>query len=139
VERWTIAEPSDGRYRLHINHGGRPDWCMFEFAVLPAPASSEVEVGLAADADPASAEWFPHLRRGMLRGLAAAREHGRKWAGARVEVRKVHTHPVDTTAHGCERYAFTFVVEELPARGVRLPDQRPAEPGAAADRAGGTR
>jgi hypothetical protein len=120
VERWTIAEPSDGRYRLHINHGGTPYWCMFDFAVLPAPECSGVEVWLAADADPVSAEWFPHLRRGMLRGLEAAREHGRGWVGVQVEVRKVHAHPTDTTARGCERYEFEFALSELPRRGVQL-------------------
>lgn len=122
VERWTITEPSDGRYHLHINHGGTPYWCMFDFAVRPAPGCDGVEFALAADADSVSAEWFPHLRRGMLRGLATAREHGRVWAGARVEVRKVHTHPTDTTAVGCERYGFSFAFDELPHRGVQLPE-----------------
>jgi hypothetical protein len=133
VERWTIAEPSHGRNRLHINYGGRPYWCMFDFAVVPAPGTDGVEVGLAADADAASAEWSPHLRRGMLRGLEADREQGREWVAVRVEVRKIHAHPVDTTVRGCERYGFTFILEELPARGVPLPEQRQAEPGVAPD------
>jgi hypothetical protein len=81
-----------------------------------------VEIGLAGDADAVSAEWFPHLQQGMLRGLEAAREHGREWVGVRVEVRKVHTHPTDTTARGCERYGFEFALDELPRRGVRLPE-----------------
>jgi len=93
---------------------------MFDFAVLPAPECSAVEVWLAADADPVSAEWFPCLQRGMLRGLATAREHGREWFGVRIEVRKVHTHPTDTTARGCESYGFSFALDELPRRGVPI-------------------
>ncbi|WP_020475680.1 hypothetical protein [Zavarzinella formosa] len=120
MERWTITEASDGRYRLHINHGGKPFWCMFDFTVRPAPGCDGVEFVLASDADPMSAEWFPHLHRGMLCGLDTARVHGRVWAGARVEVRKVHTHPIDTTARGCEFYGFNFVLDVLPCRGVRL-------------------
>jgi len=137
VERWTVAEPSDGRFRRHINHGGTPYWCMFDFAVLPAPECCGVEVALADDADPVTAEWFPHRRRGILRGLEVAREHSREWAGARVEVRKVHTHATDTTARGCERYGFEFAVDELPRRSVRLPEQRHAGPGGGPDRGGG--
>jgi hypothetical protein len=120
VERWTISEPFEGRYRLHINHGGRPYWCMFDFAVRPVLGCGGVEVGLAADADAASAYWFPYLRQGMQRGLETARKHGREWVGVRVEVRKVHTHPTDTTVRGCERYGFSFVLDELPSRGVQL-------------------
>jgi hypothetical protein len=122
VERWTIAEPSDGRYRLHINHGGTPYWCMFDFAILPAPDRVGVEFALAIQADSVSAEWFPHLHRGMLRGLETAREYGREWVGVRIEVRRVHTHPTDTTARGCERYGFSFVLDELWSRGVQLPE-----------------
>jgi hypothetical protein len=70
----------------------------------------------------------------MLRGLEADRELGRVWSGVRVEVRKVYTHPTDTTARGCERYGFSFVLDELPYRGVQLPEQRHAEPPAAPDR-----
>jgi hypothetical protein len=54
--------------------------------------------------------------------LEAAREHGRAWAGVWVEVRQVHAHPTDTTARGCERYGFEFALDELPRRGVRLPE-----------------
>jgi hypothetical protein len=133
VEQWTIAEPSDGRFRLHINHGGRPYWCMFDFTVSPMPKCSGVEVVLSADADSVSAEWFPYLRQGMLRGLETAREHGREWVAIRVEVRKVHTHPTDTTARGCERYGFNFVLHELPQRGVQLAEQEYTKPGASAD------
>lgn len=133
MERWTVAEPSDGRYRLHINHGGTPYWCMFDFAVRPVPDGGGVEVGLIGGADADSAEWFPHLRQGMLRGLEAAREHGREWVGVWVEVRKIHTHPAATTARGCERYGFGFVWDELPHRGVQVPEQRHAEPGPAPD------
>jgi hypothetical protein len=106
---------------------------MFDFAVSPAPECSGVEVGLAADADPESVKWFPHLRRGMLRGLETAREHGREWVRVRVEIRKVHTHPIDTTARGCDRYGFGFALDELPHRGVQLLKQSHAEPGAAPD------
>lgn len=121
MERWTIAEPFDGRYRLHISFGGGGRfWCMFDFAVHPEPGTAGVEVELGAGADAASVEWFPHIRAGMLRGLQSERERGREWVGIRVEVRRVHTHPLDTTSNGCEYYGFHFVYGELPPHGVRL-------------------
>jgi hypothetical protein len=30
VERWTIPQLIGGRFRLHINFGGRGFWCMFD-------------------------------------------------------------------------------------------------------------
>lgn len=120
MERLTVAECSDGRFRLIVNHGGSPYWCMFDFAVLPVPG--EVHIVLSADAEDVSAEWFPHIRQGMLRGLEAARENGREWIGVRIEIRKIHTHPIATSPRGCERYGFMFVFDELPRRGVPVPE-----------------
>jgi hypothetical protein len=94
---------------------------MFDFSVRHAPECGGVELGLAADADAVSAEWFPHLRQGIVRGLETAREHGREWDGVRVEVRKVHAHPINTTARWCERYGFEFALDELLRRGVLGP------------------
>lgn len=120
MEQWTIAEPSDGRYRRHINFGGKPYWCMFDFAVLPAPECCGVEFVLASDPDPVSAEWFPHWKSGMLRGLETAREHGREWTGTRIEIHEVHTHSIDMTVLACERYGFSFVLDELPRGGMQI-------------------
>jgi hypothetical protein len=119
MERWTIAEPSEGRFRPHINHGGTAFWCMLDFALLIVPESNPIEFALAVDADPISVEWFPHLRRGFLQGMEKDREHGREWIGVRVEVQKIHTHPIDTTEIGCERYGYLFV-SALQHRGTQL-------------------
>lgn len=120
MESWTIAEPSEGRFRLHINFGGTPFWCTFDFVLRPAQECDGVEISLAANADPLSLEWFPHLRLGMLRGLEAAHDKGREWVGGKVEITKIHTHPTDTTARGCERYGLEFVLIELPQRGIQV-------------------
>jgi len=122
VERWTVTESFAGRHRPHIVHGGKPYWCMFDYAVSPVPECDGVEVCLAAGADEGTAEWFPHIRRGILRGYEAARNHGREPVGIRVEIRKVHTHPIDTTAPGCERYGYSFMVDLVQHRCVKLPE-----------------
>jgi hypothetical protein len=94
---------------------------MFEFAVMPAPELSGVEVSLANGADAASMEWYAYLCRGIQRGLETAREHGREFTRMTVEVQKIHTHPTDTTVQGCERYGCSFVLDELWHRAVPLP------------------
>ena len=108
MERWTIAKLLSGRFRLHIQFGGRPFWCMFDYAVTPVPEVEAVAIVLAAGPDLVSAEWFPHLRRGIVRGLAEAEKRGRRLIGVRVTVRKFYEHPTDTTAYGCERYGRSF-------------------------------
>lgn len=122
MERYTVTESFEGRYRLHLNQGGAPMWCMFDFAVYPAPPCDGFVIELVSSADPVSSEWFPHLRLGMQRAVEAARARGREWVGVRVEIRKIHAHPVDTTARACERYGTRFV-EGLSDRGVLLPGQ----------------
>ena len=79
-----------------------------------------MEIALAASADDVSVEWFPHLRRGMLRGAEWDHERGVEWAGVRVEIRKIYTHPIDTTARGCEFHGVSFI-GDLRKRSVMLP------------------
>src|SRR5689334_18483656 len=62
VERWTLKELLTGRYRLHIQFGGRPFWCMFDYAAAPTQGSEAVEIVLADGADLVSAIWFPPLK-----------------------------------------------------------------------------
>jgi hypothetical protein len=98
---------------------------MFDFAIQPAPELRGVLVELATNADALSAEWFPHLRRGMTEGLEAARERGREWIGLRIEVRRIHIHLVATTADACDRYGRRFIVDRLPHLGVQIQEQMP--------------
>ena len=122
MERWTIAEPQADRFRLHINFGGRSFWCMFDYAVAPEPGREGIEVVAGADADAETVRWFPDLKRGMETGWLILQEHdGRLLSGVRVEVTKIHTHPVDTTAQGCEWYGRIFIVQLGPDRAVRQP------------------
>ena len=112
MERWTIPEPQAGRYRLHINFGGPGFWCMFDYAARPDPAVEGIAVAVGGSADPDTADWFPHLKRGMDEGWRTLRDDfGRVLTGVRVVVTKVHTHPVATTARGCEYYGSEFVLE----------------------------
>ena len=68
MESYTISEPIADRFRLHINFGGGGYWCMFDFAVHPAPNVDGVGVEIAGAADAETVEWFPHLKRGMEAG-----------------------------------------------------------------------
>ena len=112
MDRWTIQEPFSGQYRLMINHGGSPFWCMMDFAVWPEHISEEVTIS-TIDADDVTLKWFPYLRLGMLRGLAKARDSGAEWSGIRIEIQKIYAHPIDTTAQGCENYGFSFILDRL--------------------------
>lgn len=123
MRRWTMTKPTEGQYRLCINHGGKPFWCMFDYAVLLAPECDGVEIGLANDADAISAEWFPHLQRGMLQGLARLHESDDELFGMRVEIRKIYTHLTDTTARGCESYGRSFVWDVLRCGSVQIPER----------------
>lgn len=123
MQRYTIAERLEGRYRLHINHGGQPFWCMFDYVISPDSQSGDAEIHLATGADSETIVWFAHLRRGMLAGLERASIYGQQWVGVRIEVRKVFSHPIDTTAQACEYYGLRFVHEELSRHGLRLSDE----------------
>ena len=136
MERWTLGQLLAGRYRLHIQFGGRPFWCMFDYAVTPAPESEAVEIALANVADLVSVEWFPHLKRGMEQGLAEAEQRGRRLVGVRITVQKVHEHPTDTTAYGCERYGWSFADDLVWHRAVPVAEPGQAEPNAAPERGG---
>src|SRR5687768_889530 len=112
VDRWTIAEPHAGRFRLHINFGGRGFWCMFDYAAAPVPGLEGIHVAIGAAPDADTVRWFPDLKRGMESGWAALQEHyERLLTGVRIVVTRIHAHPTDTTAQGCERYGRSFIVE----------------------------
>lgn len=107
---------------MHINFGGSERyWCMFDFAVSPNSSGGAVEVELAADADVDTIKWFPYIQRGMMRGLEGVREDGCELVGIRIVVYKIHTHEIDTTEKGCERYGAMFVGFELRHRTVSIP------------------
>jgi hypothetical protein len=102
---------------------------MFDYRMRPAPECVGMEIALAVGADAVTAELFPHLSRGMFRGLTSEIEQGRVWTGVRVEVQKIHTHPIDTTAQGCERYGFSFATHELRFRGLLIHEQSDSNTG----------
>jgi hypothetical protein len=132
LERRTITEPFEGRYRPRISHGGEPFYCAFDYKASPAPGVAGVEVELDDEADRESAEWFPHLRRGMRQGWLAARERGQELVGIRVIVRRVSTHPIATTACACERYGRYFI-DHLSHRALCPADRADAQRGDPAD------
>lgn len=119
MERRTIVEPHADRFRMHINFGGRPFWCMFDYAVEPAPGREGMRVVMAAGADQDTVRWFDDLRRGMETGWAELQRDGLLLTGVRVVVTKIHAHPIDTTAAGCERYGRAFVMDLARRRTVR--------------------
>jgi hypothetical protein len=91
---------------------------MFDYVVSPTHGHERPEIELSVGADDVSSRWFPHIRDGMLRGLAEERERGRELVGTRIEVQKVHEHQVDTTVRACERYGFSFVIDLMSGKAV---------------------
>ena len=123
MERWTITERLADRFRLSINFGGRAFWCMFDYIASADPEVDGIEVLTSATVDSDTAEWFPHIKRGMEEGREQLKKHyGRLLTGVRIEVTKIHTHPIDTTVHGCERYGSEFIVQLGRNHAVRLPE-----------------
>jgi ankyrin repeat protein len=120
--RWTITKPFEGPFLLKINTGGPGMFCRFHYSVSPAPECDEVEITLAADADPTSVKWFPSLRRGIQSGLESARERGRELVGIRIVIQQIEDHPIDTTERVCEFYGCNFVGMSVWNRAVRLPE-----------------
>lgn len=95
---------------------------MFDYAIAPVPGQEGFKVVAGADADEETVRWFPDLKRGMEAGWLILQErYARFLNGVRVEVTKIHTHPVDTTAQGCERYGSMFIEQLGRDRAVREP------------------
>jgi hypothetical protein len=140
VERWKIPDVLAGRYRRHINFGGRGYWCMFDYTARPASGLDTLMVEVAEGADADTARWFPHLKRGMESGWRVLQDHyGRLLVGVRVEVTKVYAHLVDTTPLGCERYGSEFIEGLGRFRAVPATTEEGltrAEPQRASDRGG---
>lgn len=118
MQRWTVMESFTGRYRRLINHGGLSFWCMFDYSVTLDPEANAVVVSLNSEADSKSQEWFPHLHRGIMRGCEMSTERGRELMGIRIEISKIYTHPIDTTADSCEQYGLHFILDEVDSRSV---------------------
>lgn len=110
MERRTVRAAHEGRCRVHVNSGGRGTWCSFDYVIRPAPSDAgvAVEIGDAPDAE--TLRWFPDVRRGISLGSQRLRDHyGIDLAGLLVTITKVHSHPIDTTPEGCERYGCLFI------------------------------
>lgn len=123
MERWTVIEPSEGLFRLHIQFGGNIRfWCEFDYSILPIHGSNEVEIELADDADADTIKWFAPLRRGMIHGIEREHEDGRKYIGILIVIGKIYAHEVDTTEYGCEYYGKHFVLGVVKPRAVLVSD-----------------
>lgn len=84
---------------------------MFDYVVTPDPGVEEMTVAIVVNADAETVIWFPHIERGMQDGCKVLLDqYGRSLSGVRIEVKKVHSHPVDTNAEVCKRYGSQFVV-----------------------------
>lgn len=132
VERWPLRQALAGCYRLSIQFGGSPFWCMFDYAATLEPGTEAVEIVLNDGADLVAADWFPHLKQGMELGLSEAEERGRRLVGVRVTVQKIHEHPTDTTAYGCARYGWSFSNELVWYRAVPVQESEQHELSASA-------
>jgi hypothetical protein len=84
---------------------------MSDDAAAPAPGVDGIDTTVVEAADAATAAWFPHIRRGAEDGQRSLLEHyGRRLVGVRIEVTRVHAHPVATTASACRRYGREFIL-----------------------------
>lgn len=120
MERWTLAAPHAGRYRLLVASAGRGFFCQFDYAARPDPDAEGLVVAAAEGTGPEVARWLPHLAKGLQAGWAELRAGGRLAVGVRVEIAAVRTHPNDTTEAGCERFAGRFVQDLFADHGVRV-------------------
>lgn len=109
MEWLAIAEPFEGVCRACIDGGGLPIWCMFDYAVSPAPGNDGVDVVLAEGADRESIRWFPHVKRGIEEARASWQDHGKALTRIEVVITKIPSHPVNTTVGACEVYGAIFV------------------------------
>lgn len=113
MQRWTIAGPSEGRFRISRH----ACYCAFEYAVTPAPGSGRTRVALDPAASEASRRWFAAVERGISQGLERAHE-GRTLVDVAVVLTRIDEHPVDTCASCCESHGRAFASEVL-WRGAR--------------------
>ena len=120
MEIWTIPEGLTGKYRPHINFGDRGFWCEFDYAVAHVSHLEGIEVVHTKTDDEETREWFPSIKRGVERAFQSLLEQGRMITAVRVEISKVYTHPVDTTASGCESYGFRFLHDIVQFHGKKV-------------------
>jgi hypothetical protein len=100
-----------GRCRIHINNGGVGPWCSFDFIVNRQLNLTGVEVSTPNDTDEETQTWFPHVKRGILYGIEDLNAHyERRLVQSDIQITHVYSHPVDTTAEGCERYGRLWVI-----------------------------
>lgn len=119
--RWTLPKPFERQVRWHINTStGISPYCRFDVVVSLDPEIEGMDIELAPDADDDTVKWFPHLHKGMLRGLENGREEGRTLVGIRVVIKQIDTHPVGTTEHACELNGCLFAYADLVSKAVRL-------------------
>jgi hypothetical protein len=121
-KQWTIAKPFARTVKYIIDGSGPPSFCMFDVTVSPAPECEGVTIELAGEADMESVTWYPHLCRGMLRGVEIACGDGRELVGIRVVVHQIYTHDIATTESACEIRGRMFI-DELLRYAVRLPEE----------------
>jgi hypothetical protein len=107
--QWTISKPFEVTFKFIVDGGGITTYCAFDVAVSLAPEYHGGIIELAVEADAESVEWFPHVYRGMLRGLEIAQEDGYELVGIRIVITKIHTHDIATTECACERNGSMFI------------------------------
>lgn len=124
MERWTIVEPCEGLFRLHIQFGGNIRfWCEFDYAIWPySHPNREVDIRLATDADADTIRWFAPLRQGMIHGIEREHEEGREYIGIGIGIFKIYAHEIDTTEYGCKYYGKRFVLDAMKPRAVLVSD-----------------
>lgn len=106
----TISEPQSGRCKVHINHGGEPSWCSFDYLMTPDAALSELIVDIGLDSDPETQRWFESVKRGIDNGVRNLREYyDHELTGIRLIIPKIYSHPIATSDAACERYAASFI------------------------------
>jgi hypothetical protein len=107
----TVHRSWSGEYRPIINFGGRVCFCPFAFTVSPAGDCDGVVVAGSVGANESVGRWLPSLAAGMKRYCLERQADGVLLTGIRVEVHAVKTHPVDTSEHGVEFLAASFMHE----------------------------
>ncbi|WP_110515413.1 hypothetical protein [Herpetosiphon llansteffanensis] len=109
MQRWQIATPLSGCFSPRINYAGRPFWCAFDYHVVNEPTLDRLMVVASQAATEPTLIWFPQLRAGMEACWQQLANDGVLFVGVCITIEHIATHPIDTTAQGCQYYGSAFL------------------------------
>lgn len=96
VQYWAILTEAEMRTRNHINSGGMPQFANFELKFIPSCNHDGINV-VAEWEDPTDDRWLEAIKIGVDRFVSRRKESGRPVCKTTLIMKKVISHPIDTT------------------------------------------